>query len=186
MYNTVHVIYNDNVNIFWLDEDPKLAATYQHDKHVIKMVVETAQLLSTALRVLCGPDATSMLYRSTHRHHPCALWTASSRDNMLWLLHHGHALLDEYTYRYNKVHKTSTVMQAVTSLIDDVPVSAWTGKLTSPPQCMPDVHRTMNVVDAYRDYYFTCKLTPGNKSAMWTRRGTPFWIQQMVTANDSE
>lgn len=174
------MIYNDSVNIFWLDEDPVLAAQHQHDKHVVKMVVETAQLLSTALRVLLGPDATSMLYRSTHRHHPCALWTASSRDNMQWLLQHGHALLGEYTYRYNKVHKTSTIMQVAASLIHTVPADVWTGELTSPPQCMPDEHRTTNVVDAYRDYYFACKMTPGNKPAKWTRRGTPFWIQMRV------
>lgn len=88
------------MNIFVLDLDPKLAAQQQIDKHVVKMVLETTQMLSTAHWLLgsTGP------YRATHAKHPCTIWTAQSLENYSWLAQHGIALAEEYTARYGKTH----------------------------------------------------------------------------------
>ena len=164
------------MNIFVLDKDPIVAAQSQHNKHVVKMVVETTQLLSTSLRLLCGPHATTMLYRSTHTRHPCAIWTSSEAQNMEWLLAHGKALLAEYTHRYGKIHKSTVILEEATKLFSTVSPSAWTHELSTRPQCMPDEYRCDDTVTAYRRYYIACKLTPGGRSASWKHREIPAWI----------
>ena len=82
------------MNIFVLDTDPTIAAQMQCDKHVVKMPLECAQMLSTVHRHYGSDDF--QLYKSTHKHHPCTLWAASSRANYAWLFDHFRALNDEY------------------------------------------------------------------------------------------
>ena len=95
------------MNIFFLDESPYTSARMMTDKHVVKMVLESAQLLSTAHHVL--DDDTpykDILYKKTHVNHPSAIWTRESRDNYIWLYKHFVALAQEYTHRFGKIHKT--------------------------------------------------------------------------------
>jgi hypothetical protein len=93
------------LNIFVLDKDPEKAAKYQCDKHVIKMILETAQLLCSVFEPGQAP------YKRTHYNHPSAVWTRASRANYMWLIEHGEALCYEYTRRYNKTHKSEFVFQ---------------------------------------------------------------------------
>jgi hypothetical protein len=90
------------MNIFYLHDNPQISAMAMTNKHVVKMIVESAQLLSTAHHVLDGPDAISGIYKKTHVNHPSAIWTRETTGNYLWLQHHLFWLLNEYATRYNK------------------------------------------------------------------------------------
>lgn len=111
------------MNIFYLHSDPNIAARAMTDKHCVKMILESAQLLSTAHRVLDGIPYTKLsksnaklkryhhplpLYQATHINHPSAIWVRESADNYAWLYSHFLALCVEYTRRYGKVHKSYT------------------------------------------------------------------------------
>jgi hypothetical protein len=93
----------NNMNIFYLDRDPIEAARLQCDRHVVKMILETAQLLSTAHNEL---DGGQIAYKSTHKNHPSAVWARASAENYYWLQRHLGALGHEYFRRYGRVHKT--------------------------------------------------------------------------------
>jgi len=150
------------MNIFVLDECPVRAAHYQCDKHVVKMPLETAQILSTNLH-LHHVDAP---YRATHKNHPCTVWARSSQENCRWLLVHGLALCLEYTARYGRTHKSQRVVEWAASYIDCFPA----GSRTPWPQAMPDEHRGDCTVTAYRNYYRHEKA----KIATW-RCELPLW-----------
>ena len=90
------------MNIFATYSCPRQSARYLDNKRVIKMILESAQLLSTALR----NHGLNAPYRSTHIHHPCTKWVCKSRSNYMWLLIHFDALCAEYTKRYDKIHKS--------------------------------------------------------------------------------
>src|ERR1700761_7698925 len=100
------------MNIFVLDLDPKTCAKYHCDKHVVKMILETAQLLCNAQRK-CGinPKIRIELYKETHKNHPCSIWASQSIKNYEWLSTLGIFLCDEYTERYNKIHKSHKLIQ---------------------------------------------------------------------------
>ena len=148
------------MNIFVLDRNPILAAQYQHDKHVVKMVLETAQLLSTA-----RPFEGS--YKPTHHNHPCTKWAAASETNYSWLLLHGFALAEEYTYRYGKRHKSYDVMLAAHKTFPTFNVEPDTFALA-----MPDQYKQVDPVAAYRAYYIAEKVN----QSRWTKRPTPEWL----------
>ena len=92
------------MNIFVLDYDPVKAALFQCDKHIVKMPLETAQLLCSAFKDVSTP------YKKTHLNHPCAKWARKSKHNYEWLILHGLALCDEYQYRYKKTHQSKKVI----------------------------------------------------------------------------
>ena len=92
------------MQIIILDTNPIIAAQYQADKHCVKMVLETAQILST---IAGGP------YKPTHQKHPCVLWAGQNRTNFNWLCRHGLALAHEYTRRYGKRHKSQDVIEQI-------------------------------------------------------------------------
>jgi len=128
------------VNIFYLDTDIKKCAAYHCDKHVVKMILEYAQLLSTASG---GP------YKPTHINHPCAKWVRESEANFLYLVDLQYYLNEEYKLRYSgKDHKSFLVVQ------DDL-VMPELPKLefTEPPKCVPEEYKQLDVVTAYREYY---------------------------------
>lgn len=156
------------MNIFYLHDNPRTAAEYQCDKHVVKMVLETAQLLSTAHHISGSPHA-SALYKATHKNHPSAVWVRENKGNYLWALEHLKSLLSEYTYRYNKVHKTARlipILENVPDISDD--------EMTEPPQCMYDDCRHPDVVHAYRTYYAE---RMGEIDMRWTKRSKPTWLE---------
>ena len=125
------------MNIFFLDEDPKNAAKLQCDKHVVKMVVETAQMLSTAARAQ-GHDVG---YQSAYPKHPMTLWVGQSPHNFAWTIIHGMALCKEYTHRYNKTHATEKIINDLYSVCKGDYM-----KKTEPPQCTRQENETLNSV----------------------------------------
>jgi len=157
------------LNIFFLDYNPTQAARAHNDKHVIKMILEMAQLLSTAHHVL-SPYPPEGIYKMTHRHHPCAIWVQQSVCHYEWAHQLLEALCIEYTYRYGKVHKTqsSGVVESLFSFPENIPLVPW----VDPPQCMPDDYKAEDVVQAYRAYY----NGPKAYLAGWRHRGAPAWF----------
>jgi len=153
------------MNIFVLDKSIELSAQYHCDKHVVKMILEYAQLLSTAVRE-SGLDAG---YKSTHKNHPCNIWARNSLSNWLWLKDLAKALNDEYRYRYNKTinHKSWDIIKTLPEpKIDDI-------GLTQFPLCMPEEYKNpLDAVESYRTYYICEK----SNILVWTKRGNPWWL----------
>lgn len=172
------------MNIFYLDSDPKRAAQYHCDKHVIKMILETAQLLCTAHRELGNergilnsygemgqPYHEVELYKSTHKNHPSAIWVRSSYAAYRWTFHLFRELSAEYTFRYGKQHATWQKYWWVLGLVpENIPYKD--NEFTPPPQCMPDEYHRADTVEAYRAYYLGAKAD----IAAWNKtRPAPSW-----------
>lgn len=157
------------MNIFFLDKDPTIAAQAHCDKHCVKMVLETAQLLSTAHRVLDGNEYADSagLYRSTHKNHPSAIWVRSTDKNYLWTTTLFDALCTEYAVRWHRVHKSARMSTHLSKLPQNISV----GLLTDPPQCMPDHCKASDTVTAYRNYYYNEKA----RFAEWRHSTPPAW-----------
>ena len=154
------------MNIFYLDRDPYEAARLQCDRHVVKMILETAQLLSTAHNEL---DGGQIAYKSTHKNHPSAVWVRQSRHNYRWLRRHFLALGDEYTRRYGKVHAT---IQKHSETLLWPPNNIPDGGFADPPQCIPDECKRDDAVLGYQVYY-------NFKADDWDARGIPMrWYGQ--------
>ena len=149
------------MNIFYLHEDPHISAQAMTDKHVVKMILESAQLMCTAHHVLDEDNAIhkDILYKPTHKNHPSAVWVRGSSQNYAWLYSHFIALSLEYTKRYNKVHKTYTLLFET---LAHTPVHIGHGKFTQPPQAMPDIYKDYDSVQAYRRYYLNEKIKNDN------------------------
>ena len=158
------------MNIFYLDTSPKESAIMHCDKHCVKMILETAQLLCTAHRELDGnywADKVG-LYQSTHKNHPSAVWVRGSSEHYWWALGLFVHLCKEYTARYGKSHKSAEIMQ----LLCIAPMNIKEIGFTDPPQCMPDEYKCENTVEAYRNYYLGEKMG----FAKWNYTPTPEWV----------
>ena len=158
------------MNIFCLDPDPVLAARMQCDAHVVKMVLESAQLLSVA-RHAHGQPAP---YKPTHAKHPCALWAGVGRDNYAWLHAHLVALSDEYTHRYGRTHATAQHLDALADA-SFLPTGG-----TPHAQAMPDQFKHSDPVVAYRAYYrHKAQTLPRFR---YTARNPPEWLNNQLSA----
>jgi len=174
------------MNIFYLDNNVKTCAEYHNDKHVVKMILEYAQLLSTAHRVLDGNeyiDASSgrrikrwrlgnvsmenMLYKASHINHPSAIWVRQSNNNYNWLMCLFQDLLQEYTHRYGKIHATDRLVYWLRQPPANIPV----GYFTQPTPAMPDEYKVPDSIQSYRNYYIGAKKT----MAKWKNRPIPEW-----------
>lgn len=151
------------MNVFILDLNPRLAAQYHLDKHVVKMPLETAQILCTVLHEF-GIEAP---YRKTHAKHPCTLWAKQSEQNFDWLVQLGIELCNEYTYRYGKVHKCFDVIKHCQLNKPRLP-----NIKTDYALAMPDEYKTNDVVTSYRNYYQYGKTN----LLKYTRRKCPIWL----------
>jgi hypothetical protein len=175
------------MNIFYLDKDPVQAAQWMVDKHVVKMILESAQLLSTAHRVLDGVeyvDASSgrrikrwmlsdsrepVMYKATHINHPSAVWSRQAVENYLWLVDHFFALINEYNYRYSKVHKCAEMGYWLQS--PPLELKEWDA---TPMLCAMDQKYivSQDPVENYRNYYRQGKVNLHK----WTGREPPPWL----------
>lgn len=156
------------MNIFVTDEDPVRAAINLDDKRLVKMVLETSQLLSTALHNL--GYWTQGLYRPTHANHPCTLWAGESEGNFDWLVRHGHGLAVEYAYRFGKTHKSRDVIALAQDQARLVPFD--TLDMTPFKNCT-DIKRPGDIVEIYREYMrskWDKDLNP-----RWTKCFEPDW-----------
>lgn len=161
------------VNIFITDEDPRISAVNLDDKRVIKMVLESAQMLCTALHENNASHLAQ--YKSTHKNHPSNIWCRTTHFNYAWLLMHFKALCDEYTFRTGKTHKSSLLYDDLYKGLQFIPK----GKLTPYANCAArqdmgiSYKHLTNTCEAYRlyltDRWASDKLTP-----KWTNRSRPF------------
>ena len=175
------------MNIFYLDENPRLAAIYQCDKHVVKMVTETAQLLSTAHRVLdgtehfektangrkirrwkLGDDRDYVLYKASHVNHPSNQWIREGALNYRWLYNHFVALSTEYNHRYGRTHAS---WNKLGSILFNSPKNS---ELTSTPIKLATGDLDLgDPVATYRQYY---RNKQERFKMVWTNRNEPEWF----------
>ena len=190
------------MNIFYLNNDPKICAEMHLDKHVVKMILEYAQLLSTAHRVLDGTVSTRLsksgrkqqyypladerdnfLYSATHVNHPSAVWVRYSYENYEWLYKLFIALLDEYTHRYGRIHATARLIDALYTPPIHIPKGIG---FTEPTPAMPNEVKVLrevatdryeiNSIESYHKYYIHNKV----HIAKWTKREIPLWYSEGI------
>lgn len=173
------------MNIFFLDWDTEKCAEYHCDKHVVKMILETAQLLCGTHHVTTKyPPSTDQVndqvpYKLSHKNHPCAIWARESLSNYLYLCELGLELCKEYTYRYGKRHKSQEVIEWCLSNKPNITDKGF----TLPPKSMPDEYKVVDVVESYRNYYNGAK----KDFAKWKNRDTPEWfIRSSVVASEQQ
>jgi hypothetical protein len=155
------------MNIFVLDLDTNKCAKYHNNKHCIKQLLETAQLL-------CGVHWStnsqhSIPYKLSHKNHPCAIWARESINNYLWLCELGLSLCEEYTYRYGKTHKSQDIIEWCFINEPNLPKH---NSITPFALAMPDECKVPNIVDSYRNYYMMHKRDIAN----WKEREIPEWF----------
>jgi hypothetical protein len=154
------------MNIFYLDKNVTKCAKYHNDKHVVKMILETAQLLCGA-HWATGGEAP---YKLSHKNHPSAIWTRTNIENYRWLCMLGRELCHEYTRRYGKYHKTSEVLTWCCDNLPNIPE----GKFFEPPMAMPEHCKIGNSsILSYRNYYMTEKKS----FSTWKNGETPEWFK---------
>lgn len=161
------------MNIFFLDKIPKICAQMHVSKHVVKMILETTQILCSAWHVL---DPENKLYKPcyklTHKNHPSCIWVREAEANYLWLCELGSELCKEYTYRYGKTHKCEKYIQDLNKHIPPFQLKKWT-----PPRCaMPDMYKSKDFIESYRQYYFFEKSHIHNWNGKINSRSKPQWI----------
>jgi hypothetical protein len=155
------------MNIFYTNRDPNACAKDHCDKHAVKMMLEYAQLLSTAHREYGSNDP--VLYKSTHKNHPSAKWTRENTEQYKWVYRLWKALSWEYSRRYGKVHAS---WERLSTALSGPPEGMPEGTLVDPPQCMPDQYKCNDTVKAYRDYV---RLDKG--FARWNYTQKPKWMK---------
>lgn len=152
------------MNIFILSKDPQKAAHYLCDKHVVKMVLESAQMLCSAFPSGDAP------YKRAYYNHPCTKWARESQQNYRWLLGHAAALCIEYSLRYGKCHKSWDAIQWCNNNHDKLGLP--NVGLTEFAQAMPDEYKQPCPVSAYRAYYNGDK----HSFAKWRLGNVPDWF----------
>ncbi len=169
------------MNIFFLDEDPKMCAQAHCDKHVVKMILEYAQMMSTAHRVLDPPsELIKPMYKPTHKDHPSCKWVRESEGNYNWMHELWFWLAKEYWWRYEKIHNS---WEDLYNKLSHTPENIPSGGTTPPPLVMPEEYKIMlnndpvqDTVDSYRNYYLNDKISfakwGGNVEGM---RQPPEW-----------
>jgi hypothetical protein len=186
------------MNIFYLDDDTRQCAEYMVDSHVVKMILEYCQLLSTAHRVLDGheviektpvkgsvpprfrnvkrwrldDDREKIMYSATHVNHPSAVWTRQSKENYGWLVDMLKSTIIEYTYRYDKVHKCALLYPHLIDAPRNIPIA----KFTQPTPAMPDDCKVPgDSIASYRNYYIRNKV----HLHKWKKREVPDWMENV-------
>lgn len=177
------------MNLFYLSRSAREAAQAHCNKHAVKMILETAQLLSTAHRLLDGKRAAgfsktgrkqttwvlpdqkreNVLYRATHANHPTAVWIRASRAHYAFAFELFVELMDEYTFRYGKIHACTKLVEALA----DAPAGILDAGFSDPPTCMPAEYRVSDdAVTCYRAYY-----REGKKDLLaYKAREPPSWL----------
>lgn len=185
------------MNIFYLSHDHAQCAQWHVDKHVVKMILESCQLLSTARRLIDGvpkierrlvpgsspekyrnvkrwvledyPEHDKIIYQATHVNHPSAVWVRQSLENYVWLSDLTFALIDEYKYRYGKDHKCEIVAR----YLAHPPVKNFPQEgFTQPTPAMPDEYKVYgDSIASYWKYYRGAK----SRMASWKNRDVPHW-----------
>jgi hypothetical protein len=188
------------MNIFYVNSDPEVAARSMVDRHVVKMILETAQLLSTAHRVIDGEEyvgqsqsgrkakrwrlsgnVDAIMYAATHINHPSAVWVRENSANYVWLYDHLLALGREYTYRYGRTHLT---IDKLKDILKDSPQNIkQSNVMTKMPSCMDKQYIvSLDPITNYRNYYNYGKTD----LLRWSNRPPPQWIDGTVIMTDGK
>ena len=168
------------MNIFYLDKDPIIAAQMSCDKHVVKMILESAQMLCSTHRVLDGDEIADSkgMYKMAHKNHPSTIWTRSSVQNYIWLWRHMTALMREYTHRYGKVHATETKLAKIfknpPKNLPEGPQQEFAVAIAENQTCrqVPGFDK-LPVVNKYQQYILNDK-----PFAVWSKRDKPSWFNK--------
>ena len=156
------------MNIFYLHNDVDECSRQHVDKHVVKMIVEYAQLLSCAHRVL-DTYVGEECYKQSHTNHPSAKWVRASHNNYCWLYELWVSLMNEYTYRYGKIHSTARLKDFLGNPPRNIPI----GPFTEPPPAMPEQYKVPgDSIQSYKNYYTNEK----RHIAKWKLRQQPTWF----------
>jgi len=155
------------VNIFFLDRNSKTCAQFHCDRHVVKMILESAQMLCNTHHFF--NSNLPNLYKKTHMNHPSSVWIRKSKKHYEWLYSLFCELSDEYKYRYGKIHKTDKKLRKV---LKKLPVGIPDNGFEDPPLAMPEQYHSENAVKSYRDYYNGEKYS----FCTWRKREIPNWF----------
>jgi hypothetical protein len=155
------------MQIFILDLDPEKAALYHNDKHIVKMPIESAQILCTVHHLTSNKD--NIPYRKTHIYHPCVKWVMESISNYEWLLSLLNELLKEYTYRYERIHATQKVYEWLLKNKPNLPNKG----LTQFVLTMPDKYKTNDPIQSFRNFYIGDKYY----FSKYKKRNFPYWLK---------
>ena len=171
------------MNVFALDKSPRLAAQYHNDTHVRKMIIEYAQLMSTAHRL--SGSARPVMYKASHKKHPCTHWCRGRAARYRWLYALFVALCDEFIHRFDKVHLTDrelrlALLRLPKTLADDAHEQSY--DVDGFVLAMPDEYKSSSAVESYRQYYINDKRSYVKQGkvidmAVWTNREPPWWWQ---------
>lgn len=154
------------MNIFFLDKCPRKAAQYLVDKHVVKMITESRQMMNVAHVCAENPNC-----KMAYKNHPCSVWVRENKDNYLWLLEHSLAIGAEYSFRYYKIHKSEQYIRA--HLMRPPILPEIKSGITFPALSMPDNCKISDdYVECYREYYRVEK----QHLFSWKIRGRPDWL----------
>jgi len=174
------------MQIFFLDRNPYICARYYGDKHVSKILIEVAQLMSTAHHVLSGEfdennkpfsklASANGMYKPTHINHPCNIWVRENTANYDWAWELSNALSLEFIIRRKKPHKTNNLITNLRKYPKNINKAK---KYSDPPLAMPDEFKCEDPVKSYRAYY-QLKFDQGIVTYNWSPdRGIPEWIIQ--------
>ena len=157
------------MNVFYVDKNPVTAAEMMIDKHVVKMILETCQLLCSAWHMTS--ELYTPPYKLTHKNHPSAIWCRYCKENYIWLCKLGIELCKEYTYRYKKTHKCQSYIQTLSENIPELSDKPF----TQPTQAMPDIYKCNDSILAYQQYYFFEKAN----LLTWKNREVPDFILEI-------
>ena len=160
------------MNIFYLDKEPFVCAEYHYDSHINKMILESAQMMSTAIWELSPVLAKSLYdngkcYKPTHKNHPCSIWVRSSEKHWVWLKMLVYYLNAEKKRRFHTGDHKSYNLVWQLPYFDELPNNGF----VEPPMAMPKHLHTDDVVLSYRNYYMTEK----RNMASWKTREKPEW-----------
>jgi hypothetical protein len=163
------------MNIFVTSLCPRISAQVLDNKRVVKMVLETAQLLSTAI-FINSTIAYDDIYKPTHIKHPCTVWTALNLGNWDWLFKHFVALCEEYNFRYNKQHASEKILPYLLkhrTYIKSGSITAF-ANCTRSEALQVDFTQTKDTCEAYKQY-LTAKWYHDKLPPKWINREAPLW-----------
>jgi len=162
------------MNIFFLSWSPKEAAELHCDKHVVKMILETAQLLYSAHWILYPEGLLPTAYKLAHKNHPCSIWVRESLTNYLWLSSLGVWLCKEYTYRYKKTHKSQPHIEW---LMRNPPANIPHIAMTPPAKAMPNEYKVDDPIQSYQTFYIESKYKK-RRIVNYTARDWPKFLSK--------
>lgn len=172
------------MNIFVVDESPEISAISLLDKHIVKMPLESLQMMSTIADYL-GFDSP---YRPVMLNHPCTIWARESKQNFLWLWEHAGSLCEEYTSRYGKTHKCELTMNDynpswmnVVEKLPDKGLTPFAIAISDTMLCRKiEGFDDLSEVDKYRQYYIHDK----RRIATWRQNKPDWFVEEKMELNE--